>query len=108
MNSFILTYDALAANPTFGQILNHVQVNRNISQYYQPYVGSYLLKSEQSLGVLNESIKGLFDQSPFMLTQYKSDMTMGALPIEIWNWLNLGSVPQVPANPGLLNALLKP
>lgn len=96
MNNFILTYNPFSVSPTAGQLLNHVQVNRFISQYYQPYAGTYLLKSDQSLSVVNESVAGLFEGSSYMLVHYAAGLSSGALPKEIWAWINFGSVPVPP------------
>ena len=112
MNNFILSYNPFSATPTEGQLLNHVQVNRFISQYYQPFIGTYILKSDQPIGVLTESLKGLFETSPFMVNVLYPNMSGGSLPTDIWHWINYGFIPAPPppttnALGGLLGAALK-
>ncbi|PZU07652.1 MAG: hypothetical protein DI606_16350 [Sphingobium sp.] len=117
MNNYLLSYNPYGFTPTEGQLLNHVKVNRFIVQYYQPFIGTYVLKSEQTAVVVTESLKGLFEQSPFMVTQLFSHLTGGTMPQEIWHWINHGYMPapppQAPPPPhenflgGLLGALKK-
>ncbi|MEO8722314.1 MAG: hypothetical protein ABI395_02155 [Sphingobium sp.] len=105
MNSFILSYNPFSGNPTEGQLLNHVQVNRYISQYYQPFIGTYVVKSEQSATQLTDSMKGLFENSPFMLTQLFPTTVGGTLPQDVWNWISHGYIPRPPPPPPPVNKL---
>lgn len=99
MNNFALTYNPFSLTPSAGQIDNHVKINRAIEQYYQPYPGTYLLKSKESVFTLNETIKGFFEHSSYMLIHYDASYANGRLPQEIWDWINFGFVPVAPALP---------
>lgn len=97
MNNYLLSYNTFALNPTENQLLNHVQVNRFIAQYYQPFVGTYIIKSEQPIGTLSESLKGFFNNSPYLLTQLFPNLAGGSLPSDIWHWINHGYIPRPPS-----------
>lgn len=105
MNNFILTYDPLTAPPSAGQLLNHMRVNRFIAQFHQPYPGTFFVKSYESAYNLTESIKGLFDTSPFTLIQFNSAYAGGSLAPEIWHWMNYGLLPSTPVTGYLSSAL---
>lgn len=93
MFNYLLTYNPYLGTPTENQLLNHVRINRFVSQYYQPYPGTYLLKSEQQAAVINDSFSGFFEGSPYMLVLYSAPYSGGKLPPEIWQWVNTGAVP---------------
>lgn len=106
MNNFILSYNPFAVTPSAGQVLNHVQVSRNVHQYYQPFAGTYIIKSTLSAAALSDSLKGLFENTPYILAQLFPSVAGGTLPQEAWNWLNYGSVPQAPTPSSTINALI--
>lgn len=99
MNNFLLTYNTFALNPTESQLLNHVQVNRYISQYYQPFMGTYILKSDAPINILSESLKGFFHNSPYLLSQLFAELAGGSLPSDIWHWINYGVIPPPAPSP---------
>lgn len=99
MNNYLLSYNTFTLNPTESQLLNHMQVNRFIAQYYQPFMGTYILKSEQQISVVSESLKGFFNGSPYLLTQMFSELAGGSLPNDIWHWINHGYIPAPPTPP---------
>lgn len=107
LNNFLLSYDTLAGNPSESQLLNHVQINRYITQYFQPFFGTYLLKSNESLLALSDSLRGFFEANRFLLVQLQGGSVTGQMPQEIWNWINYGFVPIPPPAPPAkpLNAL---
>ncbi len=109
MNNFILNYNPFASFPSEGQLLGLVRINRHVAQFYQPFFGTYLLKSYDTAYVLNESFKGVFESTPYMLTLISAQNAAGSLPQEVWNWVNNGTVPDpyVPPPPsGALGALM--
>lgn len=99
MNNFILSYNLMGAFPKEGQLLNHVQYNRLITSYYQPFPGTFFLKSHQSAYILNESVKGFFDEWPYTLIQFDARFASGSLPTNVWDWINTGIVPPPPPPP---------
>lgn len=99
MNNFILSYSTFSAIPTHNQLLNHMQTSRYIDQYYQPYVGTFFLKSDTSPHALNMSLKGLFDTATYTLAFFNPEFAGGSLPQDVWDWLNHGVIPVTPAPP---------
>lgn len=92
MNNFILSYNPISCSPSPGQLLNHVQVNRHVAGYYQPFQGTYVIKSELSAAGLTESFKGLFEAEPFVISQVWPHAMGGTLPESIWHWINHGYI----------------
>jgi hypothetical protein len=89
MASFILTYDLGATLGTHGQLAAFVKANRHVTQWAQPFLGCYLLKSDAGLTVLQSSFSEFFGgQTLHMLALINSDQTSGLLPPAIWTWLN--------------------
>ena len=108
MNNFILTYNPFGPFPGEARLLNHVQINRYVDQYYQPYLGTYILKSKEIVSTLNNSFRGLFQDTPYMIVMFAPTLAGGALSNEAWNWINTGWVPPIPPLPpatGLGNVL---
>ena len=107
MNNFVLSYSPFGGTPTEGQLLNHVQVNRYIEQYYQPFIGTYILKSNEIMMVISDSMKGLFESSPYMVHQLFPHLTGGSLPQDVWHWINHGYIPRpvAPDRSEIVNAL---
>lgn len=99
MNNFMLTFSPYLDKPSHGQLLNHVQTSRFVAQYYQPYAGTFLLKSFNDAQEVANSIHGLFDGAAYMLVQVNSDLVGGNLSHDAWNWLNYGVLPTVPPAP---------
>ncbi|RYG98291.1 MAG: hypothetical protein EON58_07560 [Alphaproteobacteria bacterium] len=96
MNNFVLSYHPFTVNPSAGQVLNHVKINRHIAQYYAPFPGTYLLKSASTAYELNDSLKGFFEVGSYLLIRFESYWASGQLPQDIWNWINSGSIPLPP------------
>lgn len=94
MNNYILNYNPLGNFPSEGQLLGLVRINRHVIQYYQPFFGTYLLKSNDEAYTLNESFKHIFENTPYMLTLFSSGLTSGSLPQDAWNWINHGILPK--------------
>lgn len=99
MNNFIFTYNAFLLFPGEARLLNHVKINRYIDQYYQPYPGTFVLRSNENVATINESFRGLFQDTPYMVVMFTPTLAGGALPQEAWNWMNTGWVPPIPPAP---------
>jgi hypothetical protein len=105
--SYILSFNPFSTTPSVGQILNHLQVNKYVSGFYSPFPGTYLLKSPQTIDVLNNSFLGLFESAPYTIMMISGATAQGSLPQEIWAWVNYGAVPPAPPPPTTQgNALL--
>lgn len=107
MNNFILSYNPFTLAPSPGQILNHVQVSRNVQQFYQPFAGTYIIKSDLTAFNLSESMKGLFENTPYLLVQFFPHLAGGTMPQDAWNWINHDFVPPAPDTRSLLNGLIE-
>ena len=101
VNNFILTYNPFGLFPGEARLLNHVQINRYIHQYYQPYAGTYILKSDESVSTLNDSFHGLFQDTPYLVVMFMPTHAGGALSNEAWSWINTGWVPPIPPAPSV-------
>ncbi len=99
VNNFILTYNPFGLFPGEARLLNHVQINRYVDQYYQPYAVTYIFKSNQDVLTLNDSFRGLFQDTPYIVVMFSPTLSGGALSNEVWNWINTGWVPPVPPAP---------
>lgn len=91
MNNFVLSYSPFNAKLSENQLAHFVKFNRLVHGYYHPFLGTYVLKSEATTHDLTESFKGLFDGAAFLLVQFFENYAGGALPPEIWTWINTGS-----------------
>ena len=96
MNNFVLCYNCVSPNHSEGKLLNYVQYNRLIEQYYQPFIGTYFIKGTGTTVTLGQSFRGFFEEIPFFLVNFNSWHAAGAMPPEIWTWLNHGQVPPPP------------
>lgn len=93
MNTYILSYNPFDPRVTALQIHSAIQDSKIIAQYFQPWVGCYILKSIESSMTITQRFQGLFDQSTFLLAQVQPTATGGRLSPEIWQWINTGSLP---------------
>lgn len=109
MNNYILSYSPFLDNPSEGQLLNHVQVNKFISAYYQPFIGTYVLKSQHHISIVADSLRGLFGSAPHTVSQVFSNAIGGTLPNEVWHWLNHDIIPtpDVPPSQPAIDAWTK-
>lgn len=105
MNNFILNYNPFSQFPRSGQLLTLLRINRHVSQFYQPFHGTYLIKSMDVASVVNDSFKGIFESTPYILTQLFSHVAAGSLPPEVWQWINFDTVPAPPSSIPVLDAL---
>lgn len=99
MNNFVLNYGYFSFGHDENKLLNFIRYNRLVSQYFQPFVGTFFLKSEAMPQALTESFRGHFGKDCFFLVDFPSWRASGALPPEIWQWLNHGQVPPPPSAP---------
>jgi hypothetical protein len=98
MNNYVLSYNPISPNVSHNQLLQFIKDNRKVSQYYQPFLGTYILKSTESLFSLSESFKGLFDGFPFMIVSFAAWASGGQMPPEIWTWIGHGVFPALQGN----------
>lgn len=105
MKDFILSYNPFEPALSATQVATWVKDCRHIAQWYQPFTGTWVLKSEQHLWTLTDSFRGFFPGIPFLLTE--SGMIGGSQDTKIWEWINTSKLPVLPA-PALVPPPLPP
>jgi hypothetical protein len=105
MNTYILSYSPLDEKVSAYQLLAFIRDNRKIAQYYQPWMGTYIIKSQEDLVSLLSSFNLLFHGSSYILSRIFTTQMGGMLTPEIWNWINTDTVPAVPPLGGLLSRI---
>lgn len=95
MNTYTLSYNPLENRFSQAQLATFVKESRKVFQWYSPFMGTYVLKSEEPLTSLTESFRGFFDGAPFLLTACYPTFTGGAQPPNVWEWLNTGFIPSI-------------
>lgn len=97
MNTYILSYNPFEARVSPLQIHTAIQDSKIIAQYFQPWMGCYVLKSIESPATITQRFQGLFDEAAFVLAQIYPTATGGRLSPQIWQWINTGSFPNAVA-----------
>ena len=88
MNIYILNYNPLEIKISSNQLATFITDNRKIYQWYIPFAGTYVIKSNDTLASLAESFRGVFDGAPFILS-HTFPVTMGGAQNDVvWNWIN--------------------
>lgn len=99
--SFIYT---LSYNP-YGDKFNqsHLQLliekSREITSWYLPFVGTYVLKSEQGIETFTTSFRRFFGEEAFLITYGTPRLMSGAMPQTVWDWLNQEAMPALTGRP---------
>lgn len=89
MPSYILSYDVTTAGNIHQQLVAFVKANRSVTQWSHPYIGLYLLKSNQDLQTLARSFNEFFDgKTLHLITAITGEQSQGSLPPYVWEWLN--------------------
>lgn len=100
MASYILTYDVGTSLAIHQQLSAFVKDNRHVSQWAQPFVGCFLLKSDAGLLTLSASFSQFFaGNTQHVLSLIQPHETAGILSQAIWDWFNR---PEESALAGLL------
>lgn len=104
MASYVLTYDVSTGLGIHDHLTAFVKSNRHVTQWAQPFIGCFLLKSDAGILPLNASFAEFFgSKTLYMLAEITSQQSVGYLPTGIWTWLNLPDPPKVG---GLLSSYL--
>lgn len=93
MNTYTLSYNPFETKFSATLLLNFIRENRKVLQYYQPFMGTYIIKSDETLLTLVESFGGQFDGAPFLLSYTSPSLVGGAQEPVIWQWINSGALP---------------
>lgn len=96
MNSFILSYNPLSARLSPRQLIAWIKESANVAQWYSPYAGTIILKSDKSIATLSDSFRAAFDGDSVVVAQVFPWMCGGALSPDIWAWLNGTAAPSLP------------
>lgn len=95
MNIFILSFDPLGTKLSSVQLLGYIQSSRHIHQWYTPFLGTYIIKSDENLLALTEKLRTQFDGSFFLLTLFHPSFIGGSMPAEVWAWINPPQAPVI-------------
>ena len=95
MNSYVLSYNPVETNISHVQLSTFVKENRKITQWFQPFIGTYILKSQELPVSLTESFRGLFDGAPFIISLINPYGVGGAQEQYVWDWFNTGIIPSL-------------
>jgi hypothetical protein len=98
VKTYLLAFNPHAGNFTITQLFAFISDNKKIYQYYTPFVGCYILKSSYDLTVVQNTLRGFFETAQFVVSEINPFSTGGALPAEIWPWVNNGLLPSLPAS----------
>lgn len=90
MQNYILSFDPLNSRVTMQQLAVFIRVSREIHGWHTPFVGTYMLKSNESLFALQQSFNELFETESFIITMADPGRVTGFLPVSIWEWFNSG------------------
>jgi hypothetical protein len=96
MASFVLTYDVGTSLAIHEQLAAFVKANRHVTQWAQPHIGCFLLKSDTHLYEINASFAEFFaGKTQYLIAVVKPDQTAGLLPQAIWTWFNQPDLPKL-------------
>ena len=97
MNQFTLSFSPYGPKVSHNQVVTFVSHNRDILSWYAPFSGTLIFKSYLPLAPLTSALRGIFDGEAFVLSQTFPNLTGGAQGSFVWNWINTGAIPALPA-----------
>lgn len=95
METFVLAYDVFAGNFTITQLFSFIRDNKHVHQHYTPFAGCYVLKSAAGAAILEDTFRGFFENSQFIIAKIDATQTGGMLPQNVWPWVYSGNVPSI-------------
>jgi hypothetical protein len=95
-NTFLLSYDPLMTDPAPIRLVEFVRSNAFTYQYFVPFLGSILIKSQASVEDIHASYSTFIRPSSFLLTQVFPVMITGMLSQAQWDWINADTPPPLP------------
>jgi hypothetical protein len=96
MASYILTYDVSTSFRIHDHLTAFVKANRHVTQWAQPFMGCFLLKSDTGILPLNASFAEFFGgKTLYMIAVVNPEQTAGLLPQAIWTWFNQPDLPRL-------------
>lgn len=96
MGNYVLSFDPLMTSPPLSTLQQYIKDSRYIDSWHSPWLGLYLLKSDQAPFDLQENLRGLFNTSMFLLAHVRADVTGGYMSQIVWQWFNDGTLPSLP------------
>jgi hypothetical protein len=98
-NTFLLSYDPLASDPTPARLIEFIRSNAYTYQYLTPFLGTVFVKSQASLVQMMGSYDPFISPNAFTLIEVSPILMSGLLPQAYWNWLNAAAPPPLAALP---------
>lgn len=102
MNTYLLSYNPVDFTINGNRLLAYVRDNRNVQQYFQPWMGTYIIKSHADLQVISAGFVDFFDESQFVIAQVFTSHLNGLLDQPMWGWINYNVMPVLPGKTGKL------
>jgi hypothetical protein len=97
MRTFVLSYNPFDPKITANQIQEIVRANRYVHQWYFPFLGTCIFKSDQTVRTLAPSFRAMLNGAPFLLSETFPNLTGGAQDNHVWDWLNSNQLPTLPS-----------
>lgn len=88
MTLFILSYNPFEPKITAMQLLGWIKETPRIQQWYSPFLGTYFLKSNETLNSLTELFQTAFDGGQFVISAVHPQLVSGGLSGDVWSWVN--------------------
>jgi len=106
MTTFLLSYDVHGTTLTADQMLGFIKENRNILEWYYPFDGAFIFKSNAETLTLQQSFMSILGTGKFIVTPIYDGSTGGVLTAEMWAWIKgAKTVPNYVPLPPALNLL---
>jgi hypothetical protein len=97
VRTFSLSHDPFDPKISPIQVQEIVRNNRYIVNWYFPFAGTCIFKSEFDIHVLAPSFRAMLNGAPFLLSEVAPHNMGGAQDQSIWNWINSGQLPSLPS-----------
>lgn len=85
--TFQLNYDIFGTNLTVTQIQGFMNESRRIVSWYQPFAGTFLIKSNESQALIRDGFSSIFGDAKFILSLVDVRNATGALDSTVWHWI---------------------
>lgn len=91
MANYILSFDPTNPSISASQLAVFIRLSREIEGWYSPFLGTYMLKSNENLLALLKSFGEIFGNASFILVAANSAQVTGSLPSSVWAWFSEGN-----------------
>jgi hypothetical protein len=85
--TFQLSYDISGTNLSLGQLSGFMNDSRRVKSWYQPFIGTILIKSDDMAHELRESFHAIFGGTKFLVSPLDARSVSGTLDTSVWHWV---------------------